>query len=108
LTLSPAGKVPNKQVKLLAEVQASLAKEDILLVKVLVTNKSVLEVQYGEALVLQAIQELETSLSALNSVAKLERVSPVLIAMQAKDPSNSLGFMQGVRAALRGINTSGS
>jgi EAL domain-containing protein (putative c-di-GMP-specific phosphodiesterase class I) len=35
-------------------------------------------------------------------------MSPVLIAMQAKDPSNSLGFMQGVRAALRGINTSGS
>jgi EAL domain-containing protein (putative c-di-GMP-specific phosphodiesterase class I) len=93
---------------LLAEVQSSLAKEDILLVNVLVTNKSVLEVQYGEALVLQAIQELEVSLSSLNSVARLERMSPVLIAMQAKDPSNSLGFMQGVRAALRGINTSGS
>jgi EAL domain-containing protein (putative c-di-GMP-specific phosphodiesterase class I) len=108
LTLDPSGKVPSAQVKLLAEVQSSLAKEDILLVKVLVTNKSVLEVQYGEALVLQAIQELEVSLSSLNSVARLERMSPVLIAMQAKDPSNSLGFMQGVRAALRGINTSGS
>jgi EAL domain-containing protein (putative c-di-GMP-specific phosphodiesterase class I) len=108
LTLDPAGKVPSAQVKLLAEVQSSLAKEDILLVNVLVTNKSVLEVQYGEALVLQAIQELEVSLSSLNSVARLERMSPVLIAMQAKDPSNSLGFMQGVRAALRGINTSGS
>lgn len=108
MTLDPAGKVPSAQVKLLAEVQSSLAKEDILLVNVLVTNKSVLEVQYGEALVLQAIQELEVSLSSLNSVARLERMSPVLIAMQAKDPSNSLGFMQGVRAALRGINTSGS
>ena len=108
MTLDPSGKVPSAQVKLLAEVQSSLAKEDILLVKVLVTNKSVLEVQYGEALVLQAIQELEVSLSSLNSVARLERMSPVLIAMQAKDPSNSLGFMQGVRAALRGINTSGS
>ena len=108
MTLDPAGKVPGAQVKLLASVQSSLAKEDILLVKVLVTNKSVLEVQYGEALVLQAIQELEVSLSSLNSVAKIERMSPVLIAMQAKDASNSLGFMQGVRSALRGINTSGS
>jgi EAL domain-containing protein (putative c-di-GMP-specific phosphodiesterase class I) len=108
LTLDPAGKVPKSQVKLLAEVQETLAKEDILLVKLLVTNKSILEVQYGEPLVLQAVQELETSLSTLNSVAKIERVSPVLIAMQAKDPSNSLGFMQGVRSALRGINTSGS
>lgn len=106
--MDPAGKVPKSQVKLLAEVQSNLAKEDLLLVKVLVTNKSVLEVQYGEALVLQAIQDLEVSLSNLNSVDKLDRESPVLISMQAKDASNSLGFMQGVRSALRGINTSGS
>ena len=108
MTLDPAGTVPSKQVKFLEEVQSTLAKEDILLVKVLVTNKSILEVHYGEPLVLQAIQELEVSLASLNSVAKIERMSPVLIAMQAKDASNSLGFMQGVRAALRGINTSGS
>ena len=108
MTLDPAGKVPGTQVKLLAEVQSELSNVDILLVKLLVTNKSVLEVQYGEALVLQAIQELEVSLSSLNSVAKIERMSPVLIAMKAKDPSDSLGFMQGVRSALRGINTSGS
>ncbi len=108
MTLDPAGKVPATQVKMLAEAQEMLAKEDLLLVKVLVTNKSVLEVQYGEALVLQAIQELEVSLSGLNSVAKIERVSPVLIAIQAKDASNSLGFIQEVRSVLRGVNTSGT
>ena len=108
MTLDPAGIAPDKQVKLIGEVQSSLAKEDILLLKLLVTNKSILEVHYGEALVLEALQDLEKSLSGLNSVAKLERMSPVLFALQAKDASNSLGFMQGVRSVLRGINTSGS
>ena len=108
MTLDPAGIAPDRQVKLLGEVQSTLAKEDILLLKLLVTNKSILEVHYGEDLVLQALQDLEKSLAGLNSVAKLERMSPVLFALQAKDASNSLGFMQGVRSALRGINTSGS
>jgi EAL domain-containing protein (putative c-di-GMP-specific phosphodiesterase class I) len=108
LTLDPAGIAPDKQVKLLAEVQSSLAKEDILLLKLLVTNKSILEVHYGEDLVLEALADLEKTLAGLNSVAKLERMSPVLFALQAKDASNSLGFMQGVRSALRGLNTSGS
>ena len=108
MTLDPAGKVPATQVKLLAEAQAVLATEDLLLVKLLVTNNSILEVHYGEALVLQALQELEVNLSSLNSVAKFERVSPVLFAMQAKDASNSLGFMEEVRTVLRGVNTSGT
>lgn len=108
MTLDPAGIAPDKQVKLLAEVQSSLAKEDILLLKLLVTNKSILEVHYGEDLVLEALADLEKTLAGLNSVAKLERMSPVLFALQAKDASNSLGFMQGVRSALRGLNTSGS
>ncbi len=107
MKVDPTGIVPTVQAKLLLEVQDLLADQDLLLVKVLVTNKSVLEVQFGEALVLEALQELEASLTSLNSVDKLERVSPVLMAMLAKDASNSLGFVEEVRAVLRGINTSG-
>lgn len=103
-----AGKISSTQLKLLAEVQKIVDTVDILLVKILVTNKSVLEVHYGEELVVQAIQELETNLSKLNSVAEIERVSAVLIAMRAKDSSNTLGFIEEVRLVLANINTSGT
>lgn len=107
MQVDPTGTVPRIQAKLLAEIQEILTKEDVLLVKLLVTNKSVLEVQYGNELVSGAIQELQESLSGLNSVAKIERVSDVLIAIQAKDSSDTLGFIDQVRLALTDINASG-
>lgn len=106
--VAEAGKVPNQQSKLLAEVQKVVKTTDLLLVKLLVTNKSILEVAFGDELVTKAIQELEVALAKLNSIAKIERMSDVLIAIQAKDPSNSLGFVEEVRSVLAVLNSSGT
>jgi EAL domain-containing protein (putative c-di-GMP-specific phosphodiesterase class I) len=101
------GESPTSQLKLLSEVEALVQKEDLLLVKILVTNEPIVEVEYGKELVSQAIDELVVSLQALNSTEVVERVSNVLFAIRAKYESNPLGLLRQITELVSDVNTSG-
>lgn len=103
-----ARKLPAVQAKWRAEVQKLVLKEDLLLVKLLVTNKEVLELEYGAPLVAEALEGLKTALASLTGLAEIERVSDVLFAMRASTPTNPEDFIAKVKAAMSGINASGS
>lgn len=99
--------LPSSQVKLLAEVETLVDKQDLLLVKVLVTNEPIIELEFGKELVSAAIDEVESSLRNFNSIAVVERVSHVLIAVRARDESNPLGLLRHITQLVSEINTSG-
>lgn len=108
MTVKKVRKLPAVQAKWRSEVQKLVLKEDLLLVKLLVTNKEVLEVEYGDPLVTEALQSLEGALASLSGLAEIERVSDRLFAMQASTATNPEDFIAKVRAALSGINASGA
>ncbi|MEY4558449.1 MAG: hypothetical protein RL024_607 [Actinomycetota bacterium] len=108
MTVKKVRKLPAVQAKWRAEVQKLVLKEDLMLVKLLVTNKEVLEIEYGATVVAEALDGLELELSRLTGLAEIERVSDVLIAMRASSATNPEDFIAKVRAALSGINASGS
>ena len=100
--------LPKAQVKLLEEVEALLPAQDLLLIKLLVTNQPLVAAEYGEELVYQAISELEKRLQGLSSIANLEQISPVLIALRANDTSNPMGVLREVKAIVSALNASGT
>lgn len=108
MTVKKVRKLPAVQAKWRAEVQKRVLKEDLLLVKLLVTNKEFLEVEYGAPLVTKALKDLEVALASLTGLAQLERISNVLYAMQAGTVTNPEDFISKVKAALSGINASGA
>lgn len=99
--------LPKTQVKLLEEVESLLHDQDLLLIKLLVTNEPLISVEHGKELVGKAIDELEKALKGLSSTAILEPISDVLIALRANDSSNPLGVLREVKAVVTALNTSG-
>lgn len=98
--------LPTPHEILLQDVEELLQKQDLLLVKLLVTNSPVIEIEYGESQAAEAIKELETSFGSLNSIAYVGRVSKVLFEIRAKDSSNQLGFIQQVKSIVNDVNSS--
>jgi EAL domain-containing protein (putative c-di-GMP-specific phosphodiesterase class I) len=92
--------------KLLQEIEDLGQKQDLLIVKLLVTNSPVIEIEFGSALASKAIKELETSFANLNSIAFVGRVSKVLFEIRAKDASNQLGFIRQIRSVVNDVNSS--
>lgn len=92
--------------KLLQEIEDLVQKQDLLIVKLLVTNSPVIEIEYGLALAAKAIRELETSFASLNSIAFVAKVSKVLFEIRAKDASNQLGFIRQIRSIVNDVNSS--
>jgi EAL domain-containing protein (putative c-di-GMP-specific phosphodiesterase class I) len=92
--------------QLLQEIEDLGQKQDLLLVKLLVTNSPVIEIEYGAAQTSKAIKELEVSFANLNSIAFVGRVSKVLFEIRAKDASNQLGFMRQIRSIVNDVNSS--
>ena len=92
--------------KLLQEIEDLVQKQDLLIVKLLVTNSPVIEIEYGPTLAAKAIRELETSFASLNSIAFVVKVSKVLFEIRAKDASNQLGFIRQVRSIVNDVNSS--
>lgn len=92
--------------RLLQEVEGLVQKQDLLLVKLLITNGPVIEIEYGSSQAAKAIKELQTSLEGLNSIAYVGRVSKVLFEIRAKDSSNQLGFIQQVKSIVNDVNSS--
>jgi EAL domain-containing protein (putative c-di-GMP-specific phosphodiesterase class I) len=91
---------------LLQDIEDLVQKQDLLIVKLLVTNSPVIEIEYGPTLAAKAIKELETSFANLNSIAFVGRVSKVLFEIRAKDASNQLGFIRQVRSIVNDVNSS--
>lgn len=99
-------KTPTPHERLLHEVEDLVQKQDLLLVKLLVTNAPVIEIEYGASQAAKAIKEVQTSLESLNSIASVARVSKVLFEIRAKDSSNQLGFIRQVKSIVNDVNSS--
>jgi EAL domain-containing protein (putative c-di-GMP-specific phosphodiesterase class I) len=104
-TEPPAKKVSLHE-KLLQEIEDLGQKQDLLLVKLLITNSPVIEIEFGAAQAAKAIKELEASFANLNSIAFVGRVSKVLFEIRAKDASNQLGFIRQIRSIVNDVNSS--
>jgi EAL domain-containing protein (putative c-di-GMP-specific phosphodiesterase class I) len=91
---------------LLQDIEDLVQRQDLLIVKLLVTNSPVIEIEYGPTLAATAIKELETSFKNLNSIAFVGRVSKVLFEIRAKDSSNQLGFIRQVKSVVNDVNSS--
>ena len=101
------GELPESQRKLLADVEKLFEKQDLLLVKLLVTNYPVIEVEFGEELAKRAVEDLVNSFSRINAISHVERVSNVLFAIRALDASNPQNFIRQVKTLVAEVNTSG-
>jgi EAL domain-containing protein (putative c-di-GMP-specific phosphodiesterase class I) len=101
-----AEKKPSAHERLLQEVEELVQKQDLLLVKLLVTNAPVIEIEYGAPQAAKATNELQTNLESLNSIASVGRVSKVLFEIRAKDSSNQLGFIRQVMSIVNDVNSS--
>ncbi len=96
--------VSSSQLRFMARINELHNKQDLLLVKLLVTNSPVLEEEFGAALADKAVDELSTSLERLGTVAQIERISKVLFALVATDTSNPLGFVRQVKSIVSEFN----
>ena len=103
-----SNEISKPQSKLIAEVEKFGKEEDLLLVKLLVTNIPVIEAEYGQELALKALAELEKNFLGLGSIAVVERVSNVLFAVRAIDSSNPLSFIREVKAVVAEVNIQGN
>ena len=97
----------NPQQRFTAEIEERSQKEDLLLVKMLVTNIPIIEAEYGEELAAQALAELGQSLSRIKNIASVEQVSRVLFAVRAFDVSNPLNFIRQIKSLIADVNISG-
>ncbi len=97
----------NPQQRFTAEIEERSQKEDLLLVKMLVTNIPIIEAEYGEELAAQALAELGQSLARITNIASVEHVSRVLFAVRAFDVSNPLNFIRQVKSLIADVNISG-
>lgn len=79
-------------------------KQDLLLVKLLVTNGTIIEEEFGLDLAKQAFDELAVSLERLTTFAQLKRMSKMLFAFLATDTSNPLGFVRQVKTVVSEFN----
>ncbi len=96
--------VSSSQLRFMARINELHNKQDLLLVKLLVTNSPVLEEEFGAALADKAVDELSTSLERLGTVAQIERISKGLFALVATDASNPLGFVRQVKSIVSEFN----
>jgi EAL domain-containing protein (putative c-di-GMP-specific phosphodiesterase class I) len=97
----------NPQERFTTEIEDRSQIEDLLLVKMLVTNIPIIEAEYGEELAAQALAELGQSLSKIKNIASVEQVSRVLFAVRAFDVSNPLNFIRQVKSLIADVNISG-
>ncbi len=107
MTSDGVGAIPGAQQKFLSGVDALVHKQDLLLVKVLLINIPIVEVEFGREQRELAISELSKKLTEMVGVAEVIRVSAVLFSIRALDASNPIYFIQQVKALVAEINVSG-
>ena len=101
------GDLPETQRKVLADVEKLFQQQDLLLVKLLVSNYPVIEVEFGEELAKKAVEDLVFSFSRINAISHVERVSNVLFEIRALDASNPHSFIRQLKTLVAEVNTSG-
>jgi EAL domain-containing protein (putative c-di-GMP-specific phosphodiesterase class I) len=107
LPLDETGLIPGAQKHFLASISELMKRQDLLLVKVLLINIPIVEVEYGTEQREKAISDLEQRLSGLAGVAEVIRISSVLISIRALDASNPGYFIREVKSLVADINVSG-
>jgi EAL domain-containing protein (putative c-di-GMP-specific phosphodiesterase class I) len=98
---------PGAQQKFLDDIEALVHMQDLLIVKVLLINIPIVEVEYGHEQRELAIAELSQKLSELAGVAEVIRISAVLFSIRALDASNPVFFIRQVKSLVADINVSG-
>ena len=106
MKVDPPAKALGPHERLLQEIEDLVQKQDLLLVKLLITNSPVIEIEYGPTQAAKAVKELEASFANLNSIAFVGRVSKVLFEIRAKDSSNQLGFIRQIKSIVNDVNSS--
>lgn len=101
------GANPGAQQKFLDDIEALVHKEDLLIVKVLLINIPIVEVEFGHEQRELAIEELSKKLAELAGVAEVVRISAVLFGIRALDASNPVFFIRQVKSLVADINVSG-
>jgi EAL domain-containing protein (putative c-di-GMP-specific phosphodiesterase class I) len=101
------GEIQGAQQRFLDSVSKFVHKQDLLLVKVLLINIPIVEVEYGREQRELAVTELSTKLSELAGAAEVIRISSVLFSIRATDASNPSFFISQVKAVVADINISG-
>jgi EAL domain-containing protein (putative c-di-GMP-specific phosphodiesterase class I) len=101
------GEIQGAQQRFLDSVSKFVHKQDLLLVKVLLINIPIVEVEYGHEQRELAVTELSTKLSELAGAAEVIRISSVLFTIRANDASNPSFFISQVKAVAADINISG-
>lgn len=107
MTTDGVGAIPGAQQKFLTNVDALVHEQDLLLVKVLLINIPIVEVEYGHEQRELAIEDLSKKLSELVGVAEVIRISAVLFSIRALDASNPIFFIRQVKSLVSEINVSG-
>jgi hypothetical protein len=106
MKVDPPAKALGPHERLLQEIEDLVQKQDLLLVKLLITISPVIEIEYGSTQAAKAVKELEASFANLNSIAFVGRVSKVLFEIRAKDSSNQLGFIRQIKSIVNDVNSS--
>jgi EAL domain-containing protein (putative c-di-GMP-specific phosphodiesterase class I) len=101
------GKTPEAQSQILEDAQKLFENQDLLLVKLLITNYPIIELEYGEELAKQAIDELVSSFTRINAISHIERVSKTIFSIRALDASNPKSFIRQIKTLVAEINVSG-
>jgi EAL domain-containing protein (putative c-di-GMP-specific phosphodiesterase class I) len=101
------GKTPEAQSQILEDAQKLFENQDLLLVKLLITNYPIIELEYGEELAQQAIDELVSSFTRINAISHIERVSKTIFSIRALDASNPKSFIRQIKTLVAEINVSG-
>lgn len=107
MTGNERGNLPDSQKRVMAAIEELYKSQDLLLVKLLITNYPIIEDEFGEELAKRAIEDLVTSFSRINAISQVERVSNVLFAIRALDASNPENFIRQVKSLVAEVNTSG-
>lgn len=101
------GKTTESQWGILEDAKELFKNQDLLLVKVLITNYPVIELEYGEELAKQAVEELVSSFNRINAISHIERVSKTIFSIRALDASNPRNFIRQIKTLVAEINVSG-
>jgi EAL domain-containing protein (putative c-di-GMP-specific phosphodiesterase class I) len=92
------------QLDLIGVIEDLGSKQDLLLVKLLVTNGTVIEDEFGLGLAKKAFDQLAIALERLTTFAQLKRMSNMLFAFVATDTSNPVGFVRQVKTVVSEFN----
>jgi EAL domain-containing protein (putative c-di-GMP-specific phosphodiesterase class I) len=98
---------PKAQSQILEDAQKLFETQDLLLVKLLITNYPIIELEYGEDLANQAIEELVGSFARINAISHINRVSKTIFSIRALDASNPKSFIRQIKTLVAEINVSG-